>query len=96
MTWYSNDNGLFLYPDGSYYFWQAGVMMSAVAKLAKLDSNVNSSVTSANIWANTYQKGGQNAHGVMQSSDSPHRVIVSKDAARPSQFQDFLPTIHEA
>lgn len=87
LRWYDEDIGLFLYPNGAYYFWQAGVMITAVASLAALDSGVKS--RTAAMWQNTYLKGGQPSHGVIQLDSTGRKIVVPKGSASsiPSKFR---------
>lgn len=87
LRWYDEDIGLFLYPNGAYYFWQAGVMITAVASLAALDSGVKS--RTAGMWQNTYLKGGQPSHGVIQLDSAGRKIVVPKGTAQsvPGKFR---------
>ncbi|GFP54427.1 mannan endo-1,6-alpha-mannosidase DFG5 [Trichoderma asperellum] len=89
LRWYDKDLGLFLYPNGAYYFWQAGVMITAVASLAALDSGVKN--RTAWMWQNTYLKGGQPSHGVIQLDSTGRKIVVPKGSARsvPSKFNVY-------
>lgn len=62
-------------------------MITAVASLAALDSGVKS--RTASMWQNTYLRGGQPAHGVIQLDATGRKMVVAKGTAKnvPGKFR---------